>query len=328
MTTPVVFIIFKRPDTTLRVFEEIRRARPTKLLIIADGPRADHPEEKDKCAAARAIVENIDWDCEVLRNYSDTNMGCRRRVSSGLDWAFDMVEEAIILEDDCLPHPAFFQFCDELLEKYRHDERVAMIRGDNWPETRQRDYSYYFSVYPSVWGWASWRRVWKNYDVTMKRWPDVKKEPWFGDWLGTGATTRLWTNIFDGAYTGKIETWAYPFIFTAWCGSQLSISPCVNLVSNIGDGADSTHDMGENNPRLNRPLMEMPFPLKHPEYIVRCRELDAVGEVTGAKIELKVAAKVASFVRLMEAVCRRANFGYLRGLPARVYSRMFSTRKR
>lgn len=116
LKTPVAFVIFNRPDTTKKVFAEIAKARPPKLLVIADGPRADHLDDAEKCTTARAIIDRVDWDCEVLTNYSDINMGCKRRVSSGLDWVFDIVEEAIILEDDCLPHPTFFRFCEELLE--------------------------------------------------------------------------------------------------------------------------------------------------------------------------------------------------------------------
>ncbi len=131
LKTPVVFIIFKRPDTTERVFEVIRQTKPTKLLVVADGARTDRPGEADKCAAVRAIIECVDWDCKVLKNYSEINLGCGKRVSSGLDWVFDNVEEAIILEDDCLPHPTFFRFCEELLERYRYDTRVSSISAQN-----------------------------------------------------------------------------------------------------------------------------------------------------------------------------------------------------
>lgn len=151
LTTPVAFLVFNRPDTTIRVFEEIRRARPPKLLVVADGARADRPGEAEKCAQVRAIVEQVDWECGVLKNYADDNMGCKRRISSGLDWVFANVEEAIILEDDCLPHPSFFRFCEELLRRYRDDERVMMISGDNFQFGKKRtDYSYYFSKYPHI----------------------------------------------------------------------------------------------------------------------------------------------------------------------------------
>jgi hypothetical protein len=144
--TPVVFFIFNRPGTTERVFAEIARARPEMLLVVADGPRADHAGEAERCRAARSIIERVDWECAVLTDFSDDNLGCRRRISSGLDWVFATVEEAIILEDDCLPHPSFFRFCSELLERYRNDPRVAMIGGTNFqPTSRRTAHSYIFS---------------------------------------------------------------------------------------------------------------------------------------------------------------------------------------
>lgn len=131
LKTPVVFIIFNRSDTTEKVFAEIAKVRPRKLLVIADGPRPDHPSDIERCKAARAVIERVDWDCEVLTNYSEANLGCKACVSSGLDWAFQNVEEVIILEDDYLPHPTFFRFCEESLERYRDDERIALISGTN-----------------------------------------------------------------------------------------------------------------------------------------------------------------------------------------------------
>ena len=121
LNTAVAFIIFKRPEETQRVFAEIRKVKPPKLLVVADGSRPDRPGEDLQCAAARAIIDQVDWECEIFRNYADTNLGCRDRISSGLDWVFDTVEEAIIIEDDCLPHPTFFRFAEELLERYRDE---------------------------------------------------------------------------------------------------------------------------------------------------------------------------------------------------------------
>ncbi len=130
LTTPVAFIIFNRPDTTSKVFEAIKQAKPKKLLVIADGPRINKPGEAEKCKQTRAITEQIDWDCEVLRNYSENNLGCRNRVSSGIDWVFENVDEAIIIEDDCLPNPSFFRFCQELLGKYRNNDEIFLISGN------------------------------------------------------------------------------------------------------------------------------------------------------------------------------------------------------
>src|SRR5579871_4386735 len=165
LTTPVALIVFNRPDTTRQVFQEIRRVRPPVLLVVADGPRRDHPEDEQLCRETRAVAEEVDWPCQVLTEYSDVNLGCRHRPASGLDWVFSQVEEAIILEDDCVPHPSFFRFCSELLSRYRDDARIGTIAGTNVQGGRKRGgASYYFSKYPTIWGWASWRRAWALYD--------------------------------------------------------------------------------------------------------------------------------------------------------------------
>ncbi|MCX5679732.1 MAG: glycosyltransferase family 2 protein, partial [Candidatus Omnitrophica bacterium] len=177
LETPVVLTIFNRPDKTELVFNAISKARPRQLFVIADGPRPDAPGENERCLDARAIIERVDWDCCLRKNYSDVNMGCKRRVSSGLDWVFSSVEEAILLEDDTLPSHSFLFFCQELLEKYRYDNRINYISGTNYQLGKSRtDYSYFFSRYASFWGWATWRRAWRHYDVDMKSWPQVKKD--------------------------------------------------------------------------------------------------------------------------------------------------------
>jgi len=278
LKAPVAFFIFNRPYTTEKAFEAIRQAKPTKLLVVADGPRADRPGEVEKCAAARAIIDRVDWDCEVLKNYSDVNQGCKLRVSSGLDWIFDTVEEAIILEDDCLPHPAFFRFCEELLEKYRGDKRIAMISGVNFQFGRKRtSYSYYFSRYTHIWGWASWRRAWEYYDVTMKLWPTIKEGGWLQDILGNFQTSKYWGNIFQSVYDGKINTWDYQWTFACWVQCGLSILPNVNLVSNIGFGINSTHTKGQSK-FANMPVEPITFPLLHPPYVLRDAMADAYTE--------------------------------------------------
>ncbi len=176
---PVAFLIFNRPELTRKVFATIAQAKPSKLLVVADGPRADVPDDREKCSEARAIIGRIDWDCEVLTNYSSANMGCRARISTGLEWVFTNVEEAIILEDDCIPHPTFFRFCKELLTRYRDDQRVMMISGDNFQMGRNRTpYSYYFSRFFHCWGWATWRRAWRHYDIDMELWPSLRDGSW------------------------------------------------------------------------------------------------------------------------------------------------------
>lgn len=235
LKTAVAFMVFNRPDTTEQVFAAIRNAQPETLLLVADGPRSDRPGEAAECSAVRAIVERIDWPCRVLKNYSDVNLGCKGRVSSGLDWVFSEVEEAIILEDDCLPHPDFFSFCETLLELYRHDERIMMIGGTNYlGERLKMPESYVFSRYFPVWGWASWRRAWQRYDLSMGNWPRFREEKQLRGFYADGYMRRFLTSMFDDAFSGRINTWDSQWFFTCLSNNGLSIIPQRNMISNIG----------------------------------------------------------------------------------------------
>jgi hypothetical protein len=281
MKTPVAFIIFNRPDTTKRVFEAIRQAKPPKLLVIADGPRVDRPGEAEKCAAARAIIEGVDWECEVLTNYSDINLGCKIKVSSGLDWVFSQIEETIVLEDDCLPHPSFFPFCEELLERYREDTRIAVISGQNVQFGRKRtDYSYYFSRYNHCWGWASWRRAWKNFDYDMKLWPFVRDNSWLKDILKDDASVKYWTKIFQDVYDGKINSWAFRWTLSCWLHNQLSVLSNVNLISNIGFGEESTNTKQSTSIFSNMSTDNLEFPLNHPQFMIQDTNADEITQKT------------------------------------------------
>jgi hypothetical protein len=275
MKTPVAFIIFNRPDTTKRVFEAIRQAKPPKLLVIADGPRADRPGEAEKCAAARAIIEGVDWECEVLTNYSGVNLGCKIRVSSGLDWVFSEVEEAIILEDDCLPDLTFFQFCEDMLVRYREDTRVMSIAGTNIQGNFSLYFSYFFSRFALMWGWATWRRCWKLYDYRMLDWPSLKKTKWlYSVGVGKKIFQWYWNTIFDRVYSGEINSWAYRWIYTCWREHGLTIIPSINLVKNIGYGDDATHTT-KDHPILAKLIeKQMNWPLKHPNQVEIIYEAD------------------------------------------------------
>ncbi|MBE9109123.1 glycosyltransferase family 2 protein [Nodosilinea sp. LEGE 07298] len=273
-STPVVFIIFRRPDLTAQVFEAIRQAQPKKLLIVADGPR--NGEETALCQQARAITENIDWNCEVIRNYSEVNLGCRDRVSTGLAWTFEKVEEAIILEDDCLPHPSFFHYCEVLLEKYRFDTRIMQIGGNNSLCTPidLKD-SYYFSGLVHIWGWATWKRSWKLFDPSIKNWPIIKNEyPEILDIFENPRKIKERIRTFDNVFEGKIDAWGYSWLFCVITQHGLSILPSVNLVSNIGFREDAAHTTNSNSPRSNLPNREIGFPLNHPNFVIRSRSAD------------------------------------------------------
>jgi hypothetical protein len=271
---PVAFILFNRPDETARVFAAIREAKPSKLLLIADGPR--DAEEHVLCERARAaVVNHVDWPCEVRLNFSESNLGCKRRVSSGIDWVFDQVEEAIILEDDCLPDPTFFPFCDALLERYRRDKRVMHIGGSNFQFGRRvTEDSYYFSAINQIWGWASWRRAWQgHYDVTMRRWPDVRDTNFLAELLGEDVARRV-AGGFENIYAGKTDSWDNQWTLAVWMAGGLTALPATNLVSNIGFGARATHTKKANSAVANQPTEPLTFPLRHPPTIRRDRAAD------------------------------------------------------
>lgn len=277
LNTPVAFVIFNRPDTTARVFEAIRQAQPPKLFVIADGPHPDKPGENERCAAARSVVDRVDWECDIFKNYSDTNLGCRNRVSTGLDWVFGMAEEAIILEDDCVPNVTFFEFCEELLEYHRENQRIMGISGDNFQFGNNRSpHSYYFSRYPHCWGWATWKRAWLKYDDSMKAWPSLRNTTWLQDLLQDNRAARYWWDIFQKNHEG-FNSWNYSWFFACWLHDGLTILPNVNLVSNIGSGEDATHTQ-----KLgildNMPTQNLFFPLQHPGTVERNIEADKFTE--------------------------------------------------
>ncbi len=282
MNTPVAFIIFNRPDTTAKVFEAIRQAKPQKLFVIADGARADRTHEIEKCVQTRAIINQVDWECEVIKNYSDVNLGCARRVSSGLNWVFEQVEEAIILEDDCLPHVTFFRFCEELLERYRYDQRIASISGQNVQfERKANEYDYYFSRYNHIWGWATWKRAWQYYDFDMKLWSEIKQKDFLRDVLGDEKSIRIWTKVFQNMYdSNKYNTWDFQWQFACWVNNSLGIISNINLVSNIGFGADSTHTSNSKNQYSSIPVKAVNLPLKHPNFMFRDIQADRFTQET------------------------------------------------
>jgi len=282
--TPVVFIVFNRPEMTRKVFERIRQARPSQLLVVADGPRPEFPDDVVNCRDVRAIIESVDWHCEVTGNYADNNMGCRRRVSSGLDWVFNNVDEAIILEDDSLPHPTFFRFCEEMLDRFRDDRRIMHIGGTNYQfGLRRTKSSYYYSRYNPVPGWASWRRAWNYYDVNMRMWPEISQGGWLYDILGNKRSTIYWQNMFRKTFAGEINTWDYQWTFACWLQNGLSVIPNTNLISNIGYSNEATHTKDTDSKYANMPVEEMHFPLVHPNFMIRNELADRYSQLNQFK---------------------------------------------
>jgi len=265
---PVVLLVFNRPALTAQLLERLRAVKPSDILVVADGPRPDHPEDQEACAQVRELVRNkIDWPATVRTEYAETNLGLRRRVSSGLNWAFQQVEEAVILEDDCLPHPDFFRFCAELLEYYRLDTRVGVIAGVNFqPPSFSRAASYYFSKYPHCWGWATWKRAWRLFDLEASLWPALKTGGLLNHLFPDPLEAATWEDIFDRVHAGKVNSWAYPWLLACWGQSLLSVIPAVNLVSNVGGGESATHCA--DSPLLHRPTVPMVFPLRHPANVL------------------------------------------------------------
>jgi hypothetical protein len=238
---PVLFLIFNRPEPTREVFEAIRAYQPSRLYVAADGPRPEKGGEWTLCAETRSVLKGVDWDCKVETLFRDQNLGCGAAVSEAINWFFDQEEEGIILEDDCLPDPSFFSFCEEMLDRYRDQPEVGSVSGNNFlPRGLHMEQPYGFSKYVQIWGWATWRRFWKNYDFKL-----------VGDWEEWEKIVRrvnpvqnqanYWLQIFKTLRAGLIDTWDYQVMFSSWRHEYVHIFPSRNLVANLGYGADATH---------------------------------------------------------------------------------------
>ena len=266
--TPILFLIFNRMDTTQLVFNEIRKIKPKYLYVAADGPRSHKPNEKQKCEEARSIVNQVDWDCEVIKLFRDENLGCRKAVSAAIDWFFDEVEEGIILEDDCLPNPDFFRFCEYMLDYYRDDHRIMHISGCNLQYGKQRgNASYYISKHPNIWGWATWRRAWKYMDVDMKTFPEFKRLKKMDDILRHHRRQSRYMSILSKVFKG-VDTWGFQWTYAVFTQSGLSVNPNKNLISNIGFGTQSTHAYYKKSKLANVPLENLDQEITHPEFFM------------------------------------------------------------
>lgn len=268
MNTPVVLIIFNRPLLTQKVFDVIKKIRPEQLFIISDGPRDE--EEKKIIEETRKIIEQVDWKCEVSKKYSGTNLGCRVSVSSGLDWVFSQVDRAIILEDDCVTDPTFFKFCEELLEKYKDDKNIMMISGDNFFE-KESKFSYDFCHHSLIWGWATWKRAWKQYQAASTLKLDLFERK-RNELTQLVSERRL--DAIKKTLEGKIDTWDYIWQYAMLLNGGLCVYPSVNLVKNIGFGNGATHTKYRT---FHSSLSQRPvkFPLQHPARIEANKSYDA-----------------------------------------------------
>ncbi len=287
--TPVVMVVFNRPDLTAQVFARVRAARPKRLFVLADGPRDEVPGDRAKCAETRAIFGRIDWDCRLETDFADRNLGCSTRIQSGLNRVFDEVGEAIVVEDDILPHPAFFRYCAELLARYRDEPRVHAILGTKLPcEPRTAPFSYRFSRLFFCWGWAGWRRAWRGVDQTLSQYPQLAADGWLDRHAKTRAERLFYGSGFDLAHARKIVQWDWAVIFSAYLRGQLFAVPDRNLISNIGWGPEGTQHKNPSHILAGLPAHAMEFPLHHPPVIAADTDsdekiYDMIGPLTGPR---------------------------------------------
>jgi hypothetical protein len=276
---PVVFCVFNRPEPTARVLARIREARPAQLFVVADGPRADRPGDAALCQQVRALIDQgVDWPCELVRDYSDHNQGSGPRIATGLTQVFTQVEEAIVLEDDCLPELTFFRYCAELLAKYRDDPRVALVSGSHHQvKNAPGADDYYFCRYGNTWGWATWRRAWQFFDYKMSDWPAWKESGKLEQLFPDPAVRTYWRRIWDETAAGKHDAWDYQWTFEYMRRGMLGILPRVALIQNIGFGRDATHTVGEGNDYPE--TSPLSFPLRHPATL----EPDRVAEAAASR---------------------------------------------
>lgn len=269
ITAPVLLIVFNRPETTQVVFNEIRKAKVKKLFIAADGPRPGNLKDIESCKAVRQIFNEIDWDCEIHTRFLDINQGCGPGPANAISWVLSTEDRVIVLEDDCVPAQPFFNYCNELLERYKDDTRIWMISGNNYNEELvNTGHSYFFSKYGHSWGWATWKRVWQEMDLEMNKFPlFLKQEMIYNSFIRKNeahAFLKVYKNIF--ADKTKMEhIWDFQFGFAIRSNSGLAIIPNRNLVRNIG--IDGTHSQGISKYH-NRPVDEEYCIKTHPDFIL------------------------------------------------------------
>ena len=265
--TAILVVIYNRPDLARQVLQSLAIVAPTRLYVAADGPNLNCEQDVERCCETRALfVEQhrkfISWPCELFTSFQDSNLGCRAGVTAALDWFFEQEEEGIVLEDDIVADPTFFPFCQELLERYRHDERVGVIAANNHQRLPPSDCSSYrFSIYSHCWGWATWRRAWRCNDPDLVGWPAFRDGQWLAQ-LGGEPLARRWGQWLEQLAAGQIDTWDMVWQFSCWQQGFLTVIPAVELVENIGFGVDATHTLDESSPL--GPPGSLSFPLRHP----------------------------------------------------------------
>jgi hypothetical protein len=275
LRTPVALFGYNRPEHTRQVLERIRDAEPPLLLFVADGPQPDDPTDQERTKSVRNLVSEQSFPFEVRTEFADENLGLKRRFSTGLDWVFEEVPEAIILEDDIVPEPSFFRYCQLLLDRFRDDDRVMEITGRNQLEKWKRcDYDYHFLFYGGIWGWATWRDAWEEFDPDMELWSEPTVRDRVRDLVSEPEQFRYLKRVYDSTAAGKTESWAYAWGFTRHLNSGFSVVPSRNLVKNIGIGEKSTNTQNVGSGLAGKDTFNLEFPLSHPPYVAVDREYD------------------------------------------------------
>lgn len=265
---PVLFIAFNRPDVTKLVWEAIRNYKPTRLYVSVDAPRENKPSEVESCRIVKEITESVDWECRVVRKYNPRNLGCRLGVSSAISWMFETEEIGIILEDDCLPSPAFFTFCEEMLERYKEDSRVMQISGNNYlPANFKIKESYYFSTLNDIWGWATWKRAWSKFSLELENFNAEDSKNILHNYFKNREIERWFFEYLKGVFYPRSQVWSTQWVYTLVLNNGFTITPKHNYVQNIGFIGESTN---ANSSFLEyqsiKASNEIDNPLVHPEF--------------------------------------------------------------
>jgi hypothetical protein len=312
LSTPILLLIFNRPDLTRQVFAKIRSAKPRQLLVVADGPRKEREGEAELCDQARAVLAGVDWPCDLRTEFAKSNLGCGKRISSGITWAFSHVDRAIILEDDCLPAESFFPFCEAMLREYSDDPRVMNVAGFCHRRLPDLPQSYFFTKIPCCWGWATWRRAWSLYDFDMAHWESYRES---GGWEFFGSNAAYLKHVFEEGRKNEIDTWDHQWAFTCLLHHGLSVAPKVPLIQNIGFRADATHTTAGNRFAMQR-SEELAFPLTHPREVAADRRLNNLA----LREQLEI-PPVEAFQRGIASALRRLVQGARRHALSRVRRR-------
>lgn len=256
LKTPVLLLIFNRPDHTRRVLDSIRKAKPERLYIASDGPRKNNKQDERLCAATKEVVEHIDWPCDVKRLYRNENMSCDYAIIDAVNWFFSMEDEGIILEDDCIPSVSFFQYCSLLLEAYRNNPDIAMISGTLfYNKELTSKHNFYISDFMYTWGFATWKRVWTDIDFYRKIDYKIAEQCLMKRYNNHALYVESHLRILRDAEKEPIPYWDYSFFIHNLCKGMSGIIPNVNLVSNIGNSG--THFIDSKSLLLNTPIHEL-----------------------------------------------------------------------